>query len=653
MRKPSKRLQWFHLATALLFATTSHATTPDWVRQAAASTLPAYTPETNAVVLLDDVNVRILSPVEYLEHYRRVVKILRPEGRDEADLSVYLEGKEKLHSIHCWSFDHSGKEFELKDKDFLERGVSFGFDLYNDVRMRTGVCPGADPGSVVAFEYDVQRHGWVNEFEWGFQESIPVHESHVLLTLPPGWEYKAQWANGAPIEPSKTADSGWEWTLRDLIAVEHEPMRPSTWALSTRLGLIYFPPAPNISSAGSWEALGRWYTQLTSDRRVPSPELSQKVLELTAGKTDFDAKARALTAFLQTDVRYVAIEIGIGGYQPHPAVDIFRARYGDCKDKATLLSTMLHEVGIDSNYVLISTYRGTVNPALSSPHFNHAILAIELPAGTPTERYHSVVEAKSGKKYLIFDPTDPYTPLGDLRGELQDTYALLVANGGGELIHTPLAKPESNQLSRTGHFTLTADGTISGEISESRSGDHALRERASLFHANQKERTEQMEQRLSRSLKGFTLENVDVQQLEHTEKNLEVVLKLNNPGYGQIRGPLMLLRPRVIGEKSLALDRKPRHFPFQFEDATRETDVYEFELPKEYSVDDLPEPVNVDMGFAAYHSKFEVAGNKLRYSREFIRREVLLPAERVEELRKMQGIIGADENAAVVLKRNS
>jgi uncharacterized protein DUF3857/transglutaminase superfamily protein len=653
MRKPSKSLQWFYLATALLFATTSYATTPDWVRVAAASTLPAYTPETNAVVLLDDVNVKVLSPVEYLEHYRRVVKILRPEGRDEADLSVYLEGKEKLHSIHCWSFDRSGKEFELKDKEFLERGVSFGYDLYNDVRMRTGVCPGADPGSVMAFEYEVQRHGWVNEFEWGFQESIPVHESHVLLTLPPGWEYKAQWANGAAIEPSKTGDSGWEWTLRDLIAVEHEAMRPSTWALSTRLGLIYFPPSPNISSAGSWEALGRWYTQLTSDRRIPSPELSKKVLELTAGKTDFDAKARALSSFLQADVRYVAIEIGIGGYQPHPAVDIFRARYGDCKDKATLLSTMLHEVGIDSNYVLISTYRGTVNPALSSPHFNHAILAIELPAGTPTERYHSVIEAKSGKKYLIFDPTDPYTPLGDLRGELQDTYALLVANGGGELIHTPLAQPEANQLSRTGHFTITADGTISGEISESRSGDHAFHERASLFHANQQQRTEHMEQRLSRSLKGFTLENVDVQQLEHTEKNLEVVFKLNNPGYGQIRGPLMLLRPRVIGEKSLALDRKPRHFPFQFEDATRETDVYEFELPKEYSVDDLPEPVNVDMGFAAYHSKFEVAGNKLRYSREFIRREVLLPAERVEELRKMQGIIGADENAAVVLKRNS
>src|SRR5215469_8693427 len=216
MRKISSSSAWFVLFSALLLVAQSHATTPDWVRQAAASTLPTYSAETNAVVLLDEANIKVLGPSEYVEHYRRVVKILRPEGRDEAELVVHLEGNEKLHSVHCWSLDSSGKEFELKDKDFSERGVFFGFDLYNDVRQRIGTCPAADPGSVVAFEYDVQRHSWINEFEWGFQEPIPIHESHVFLTLPPGWEYKAQWANGDPIEPSKVGENGWEWTVHDL-----------------------------------------------------------------------------------------------------------------------------------------------------------------------------------------------------------------------------------------------------------------------------------------------------------------------------------------------------------------------------------------------------------------------------------------------------
>ncbi len=625
------------------------AGTPDWVRQAAAQTLPTYDPDTNAVVLLDEVSIGVSGPGEDLEHQRRVVRLLRPEGREEAQFAVYLRGRDKLHSVHCWSVDHSGKEFELKDKEFEERGFT-GYALYSDVHWRAGTCPAADPGTVVAFEYEVQRYWWLNEWEWGFQESIPVHDSHVVLKLPAGWEFKALWGNGPPVEPTKSAEGSWEWRLRDLAAIQHEPMRPPTWALCLRLGIVYFPPRETAPNAGSWDAIGRWYTQLTADRRAPTPELAEKARQLTAGKTDFDGKARALASFLQSDVRYVAIEIGIGGYQPHPAADVFRARYGDCKDKATLLSAMLHEVGIESEYVLIDTHRGNVGPELPSPRFNHAILAIELPAGLK-EEYRPVVTGKSGKRYLIFDPTDPYTPFGDLRGELQDTYALLAAEGGGELIHTPLSQPESNLLARTGHFAISADGVLSGEIVESRSGDHAFHERIFLSGANQQQRSQQLENRLNRSLKGFTVESADIQQLDEPQKNLVITFKFTDPGYGQVRGPLMLVRPRVMGEKGLTLERKPRHFPYQFEDASRETDVYEFDLPQGYVVDDVPDAVKVDMGFAAYESKVEVSGSKLRYSREFVRREVLIKPDRTEDLRKLQGIIGSDENASVVLKR--
>lgn len=645
------RVAWaFFGALVLTVPRLCGSVVPDWVRQAAAANLPTYEPDTNAVVLLEDVGISVIGSGEYSEHYRRVVKILRPEGRDEAELYVYLPGKDKVRSVHCWTQDRTGREFELKDKDFMERGFP-GFDLYDDVHWRVGTCPAADPGAVIAFEFEVQRHWWLDQWEWDFQESIPVHESHVLLKLPSDWEYKALWGNGAPVEPVKTGD-GWEWVLHDLPGINHESMRPSTRALSLRMELVYFPSQQKVASGGSWDALGRWFTQLTSDRRVPTPDLTNKARQLADGKSDFEGKVGALASFLQSDIRYVAIQIGVGGYQPHPAGDIFRARYGDCKDKATLLSTMLHEVGIESDYVVINTHRGVALPSVPSPQsFNHVILAIELPVGIKEDLYRSVITAKSGKHFLLFDPTDPYTPLGELRGELQDTFALLVAEGGGELIHTPLFQPDTNLLTRTGHFTVGDDGVLSGEVVESRSGDHAFRERLSLSSANQLQRSQQLERRLNLSLKGFTLQSADIQQLERLDQNLQITYKFTDPGYGQIRGPLMLVRPRVMGEKSLSLDRKPRHFPFQFEYTSRETDVYEFDLPQGYVVDDVPDPVKVDMGFAVYESKTEVTGSKLRYSREFIRREVLIKPERTEDFRKLQGIIGADENAAVVLKR--
>jgi len=612
--------------------------------------LPKYEPDTNAVVLLDEVTYTVTGPDEYIEHYRRVIKILRPDGRGEGNFAVPFRQKEKIISLHAWSIDKSGHEYELKEKDFAERGV-FEFELYNDVRLRTATAPAANPDSVVALEYEARRHPWLNHIDWGFQESIPIHQAHIVLRLPQGWEYRAVWAGILPVTPTPGTGNDAEWTLHDLPAIKHEPMSPPFWALSARLGLAYLEPGQSARNASSWEALGIWYDQLTVGRRNPTPELSDKARQLTSGKTDFDGRVRALASFLQSDIRYVAIEIGVGGYQPHTAQEVFRARYGDCKDKATLLSSMLHEVGVESDYVLVSTYRGTVHPDVPSPYFNHAILAIEVPPGTKSDLYRTVVVTKNGKRHLIFDPTDPYTPLGELRGDLQDTYALLVAGGRGELIHTPLLEPETNMLARTGHFTLSADGTLAGEIVEERTGDHALYERMALIHSNQQERTQRIEKQLSRSLNGFTLEKADIQHLEQIEQKLVISLQLKDPGYGQLQGPLMLVRPRVLGEKSFALERKPRQYPFQFERTSREIDSFEIELPKEYAVEDVPDPAKVDAGFASYQSTVEVEGSKLRYTRVFVRRDVLIGPEHTEELRKFMGAIGADEAAVVVLKR--
>jgi hypothetical protein len=630
-------------------ASSAWAAVPDWVRAAASASLPKYEPDTNAVVLLDEVTFTVTEPDGYLEHYRRVVKILRSDGRDEANFSVNFRQKEKIVSLHAWSMDQAGREFEVKEKDFAERG-EVDFELYSDIKLRTATAPAAEPGSVVAFESEVRRHSWLNHFDLSFQESIPVHEARVILQFPQGWEYLAHWAGIAPVAPVREVGNSVEWVLHDLPALEHEPMSPPWRALSARLGVAYLAPGESARNAASWGALGQWYDQLAAGRRDATPELSEKAHQLTAGKMDFDDKLRALASFIQSDIRYVAIEIGVGGYQPHSARDVFRARYGDCKDKATLLSSMLHEAGIESNYLIISTDRGTVHPDVPSPNFNHMILAIALPADR-AELYQAVVTTKKGKRYLIFDPTDTFTPLGDLRGELQDTYALLVADGRGELIHTALLDAGTNLLARTGHFALSADGVLAGKIVEDRSGDHAMMERMMLANSNQQERAQRIERRLSRSLRGFTLEKPDIQQLDEIRQELVISLKLTDPGYGQMRGPLMLVRPRVMDEKAFALERKPRLYPLQFERASRETDTFEIELPKEYAVEDVPDPVKIDAGFATYQSKVEVKGSTVRYRREYVRKDVLIGADRTEEFRKFMGRIGADEAAVMVLKR--
>lgn len=637
-----------HLIVLALFTVRLWAATPDWVRLAASQPSSKYEPDTNAVVLLDSTEDTVSGPGEYVEHYRRVVRILRPEGRTEGNLAVYLGHQEKLLSVHAWTIDPSGHDYDVKDKDFLERNP-YSEELYSDFHFRTATAPAALPGSVIGLEYEVRRHGLLNQLDWIFQELLPVREAQFTVHLPPGWEYKSAWAAAKPVAPDTIAN-GWQWTIKDVPAIEPEPRMPSFRSLVGHMEVIY--SAPGANTVGSWDALGRWYANLTAGRRASTVGIAAKVNQLTAGKTDFDGKARALASFLQAEVRYVAIEIGIGGFQPHAASDIFRARYGDCKDKATLLSSMLRDAGISSDYVVISTYRGAVDPAVpSAESFNHVILAIELPPSVNSESYRSVITGKTGQRYLIFDPTDEYTPLGELRGQLQDSYALLVTDSGGELIHIPLLPAEDNLLSHSGHFTLAPDGTLSGDVTETRSGDHASHERALVMQLSHLERLHHLERELNQSLKGFTLESSDIQELDQLQKNLVLTLKLVAPQYGVLRGTMMLVRPRVLEEKSFEVENKPRHYAFLLGSTSHEIDSYEINLPPGYTVEDVPDPVKIDVGFASYQSKTEITGAKLRYWREYVVRDLRVSADHIAELRQLEGTIGADENAIVILKR--
>jgi hypothetical protein len=196
---------------------------------------------------------------------------------------------------------------------------------------------------------------------------------------------------------------------------------------------------------------------------------------------------------------------------------------------------------------------------------------------------------------------------------------------------------------------LNSDFSLQGEVFERRTGDHASRERYSLRGATQQQRQQHQERFLNRSLQGFTLQNLEVKELEERDKPLEIRCQISVPQYGNVQGPLTLLRPRIVGEKAFYIDNKPRRSAFELNGVSREVDTFEIEIPQGYKVDDVPSQVKIDAGFASYSSQTEVSGNKLKYSREYVVKSLSVPADRVTDLRAFEGKVGADEVAAVVL----
>ncbi len=648
-RRTSLGLLTISLGAVLCAARPAVASAPDWVQQAAAKPPGQYPADTNAVVLLDEESVTVTGPGEAEVLYRRVVRILRPQGREEAHFGTYLSSGEKIQSLHAWSIDNSGHQYEIKEKEFADQSPFYG-EMYSDIHYRFAEAPAGNPGSVVAFEYSVKRKLWMDQWSWFFQENVPVDEARFTLQLPNGWEYKDSWANYPAEKASQAGQGHWEWVCRNLPGIPDERHSPYRYALAGHMEVAFFEPAA-ASNFGSWQAIGNWYYKLVSDRREANPEITSKAQQLTANAASFDAKVRALTSFMQTEVRYVAIEIGIGGYQPHPASDIYRMRYGDCKDKVTLLSAMLKSVGIDSDYVLVHTELGVVKPDVPASDFNHVILAIVLPPNTASGEYRSVVKAKSGALYLIFDPTDEYTPVGDLRTALQGSYGLLVTAAGGELIRLPVLPPGSNMVERQGTFTLQADGSLSGSVTERFTGTHASRQRALLSDENESQRSKALDHYLETSLQNISVQQVKFGNVGARDKDLTMEYQVTANGYAQHSGTLVLVRTRVLGEKAITLDWAKRKLPVELSGATKEEDTFEIQLPPGYTVDDLPDATQLDVGFASYKSKIEAKGSTIRYWREYVVTDPYVGTDKLADLHKLENAIYEDESATAILKK--
>ncbi|MGH9546186.1 MAG: DUF3857 domain-containing transglutaminase family protein [Terriglobales bacterium] len=631
---------------------------PQWMHALVSAPLPAHDEKTDAVLLYSEKTVTVLSADKIKKTVRIAYKILRPGGRDYGVVAVPFNLHQKITSLHGWCIPAQGKDYEVKDKDAVEVSLPKveGSELISDVKAKVLHIPAADPGNVIGYEYEIDEQPMVLQDIWSFQREIPVRESHYSLQVPSGWEYKASWLNYPEAKPGAGGSNQWQWAVSDVKAIRKEDDMPPLEGVAGQVIVSFFPPGGAAANGFvTWQQMGNWYGNLTRGRLDASAEIKQQVAALTASRNTPLAKMTAIAQFVQHDIRYVAIELGIGGFQPHSASDVFMHRYGDCKDKATLMSSMLHEIGVDSYYVVINSERGSVTPEMPAHvgGFDHVILAIKLPDGLSSPLLVATLQHPKLGKLLFFDPTNELTPFGQIGGYLQDNYGLLVTPDGGELVEVPEQPPVMNSIQRTAKLSLDATGTLKGDVQEVRVGDRAWSERWELRTTTKDiDRIKPIERLLAASISTFQITHASIANLNHTDQPFGFDYSFEAANYAKSAGNLLLVRPRVLGSKTSALleTKERRNFPVEFEGPAQDTDTFEIALPPGYEVDDLPPPVDVDFSFASYHSKTVVSGNAIRYNRTFEVKELSVPVSKADDLKRFYRIIAGDERNTVVLK---
>ncbi|HKR30131.1 MAG TPA: DUF3857 domain-containing protein [Terriglobales bacterium] len=313
---------------------------------------------------------------------------------------------------------------------------------YYDLRTRQLRFRDLSIGDVIELEYTLTPTSRENPYGKYFAElvpfggALPCNLQRYIVRAPADLHLSsAQHLLGAPQIRKTANDATYIWERRGIPTLVREPRSPS-W--SEQGAYVH------ISTFSSWKELGQWYAELIRPQFKLSPELESLASKLIAHHPNKLDRVAEIDDLVLKSTRYVAQEFGVYGFKPYPVAQTYARRFGDCKDKASLMVALLRAAGIGAQIALVRTQRlGEImaEPA-SAAVFDHAIVYVP-------------------EFDLWLDGTAEFAQLRELPVADQGAMALTIDLDGHALLrHTPHSTADDNYSRRTINAQLDADGTI-------------------------------------------------------------------------------------------------------------------------------------------------------------------------------------------------
>lgn len=629
---------------------------PQWLTQAAQIPTPSYEiKDVPAVQLLNEEIVNIASDGTIIRTVRRAIRVLEQSGKEEAVARViYQTDSDKVKSLNAWLVKRSGPAKEFEKKEVIDLALQSN-DLYNEARVRLISAEEESAiGDVFGFESILEEKTIFSQFRFAFQYDIPAIQSRFVLNMPSGWKAESTTFNTEPVNPSISGAS-YIWEMRDLKPIRPEPQSPRWTSLAPRLSVTVFPdPASStrFRTFANWNEVARWMAEIEDPQMTVNDNLAAKAKDLTAGaKTEFE-KIQAISKYVQ-GIQYISIQVGTGrggGYVPHSATDVFARSYGDCKDKANLMRAMLSVLKIESFMVSITADDPNyVRAEWASPHqFNHCIIAVRISDQTNAA---AVVKHPALGRLLIFDATDPYTPLGDLPEDEQGSLALIDHKDTHELIRMPVLPPEMNRIDREIEASISPEGAISGSIVQKTIGQAARFERARMKSLSSADYKTVIDRWISRGAAGAKTSKIEPKD-NHVDGKFDLQIDFSANMYAQImQQRLMVFKPAIIGRLDrLSFGDGKRMSPYLIESSSY-SERTKIKLPPGFSVDEIPETIKVESEFGKYSIAYTIEGDHLIFDRSLRLDRQEIPAAKYDSVKSFFGRVHTAEQSPVVLIR--
>ncbi len=603
-------------------------------------------PNSDAVIMLDKGVVNVKKNASKSVTVSTRVKVFNKEGRQKfGEVKIpYIagSGQPKLHYIR--TITPEGKVLK-PDKDAI-RDVTpaklQNYPMYSDVKNKVISMPGLTNGAIIDYSYTLtpERSFLKEDFSsnWMIRSKQPIMNSHYSVSYPT--DMNVQWTSfGADLSPSTNEEDGRKtliWENSDLPKITEQPGMPPVGRISNRI---------LVTSIDSWEYYASEFWELASGRAEANAAIRKKAKELTKGLKTEEEKVQAIYNYVATKIRYVAIELGRGKIQPHKATEVFRNKYGDCKDKATLMVSMLDVVGIEAHPVLILSGLNAKTDFEEPPPakgMNHAIVAVETDDGLE-----------------LMDPTCDVCPYNYLPDSDRGKKALAIVPEDGKVkkvVETDRFDPADSQVNVSQEVTIDKEGNLETSIEISHTGYNSYSLKSFLESYSKVRRKQIYRGVLSQLESGATLENFQVSNLEDVDERLKLKLSYKKDGFADSLGDSLVFQtPPTLRipldrnfDRAVSLTVDERKYPVQLVPATF-VQKTEISVPEGSEVV-LPDGVSVENKWGSYESSYSQSNGKVVVTRKFTKKASEVPVEGYGEFQNLINQMSKDRSSKLQVK---
>ena len=570
---------------------------------------PARRGDEDAAILSETKVTRVYPSGLSSTYFQAVVQVNTPRGAEgfRSHSIGYVPGRQdvRVERARVWKPDGSVVEtHQESDRSTSEPW----YRLYYDTRVRQVVLPTLAPGDVLELAWRVDDVAAENLLSDYFGEVTPFADQarkermDYVLLAPVSRTFHVSDPKLPALSRSVKELAGgvreYRWTATDLPRLQPEPGMP---------GMAESTPYVHVSTYGSWDEVARFYEGLVREQLRPGPgvraESARIVAEVrarpeNAGRPEKEIRREIVSAVYDqvvTSTRYVGLEFGIHGYKPYQVEQVLTRRFGDCKDKASLMHALLEPAGIDSRLVLLRMRRlGNLPEAPASlAVFNHAILYVP-------------------EFDLWLDGTATGSGSRELPAEDRGATVLVVNPGAPPTFRTlPESAPGDDRVRSDFRIDLAADGSAVAEGSTEVSGAQAPDFRRG--YQSESGRRAALERSLARTFPGLKAEKVETGDLSRIEDEVRVTFRVTVPRlarpengglqlapFGQGQNWMESYAPLSTRKHDLVL---PHPFDSQF--------TLRYKLPPGMSPAPLPAPERRDGPFGAWSVSTREEGGAL------------------------------------------